>query len=376
MDARRADAADPGEGASFLGIVRPDGRVGTRNHLGILTSVNCSATVAKMIASRSAALAEEFPNVDGVVALTHGTGCGMAADGDGIRLLRRTLNGYARHPNFAALLVVGLGCEVAQLTGFDLPEGTPTMTIQEMGGTAATVRRGVELIRDLLPGANRVERVPVPAAELVLGLADTGTGGPGNAVLGAAVDLLVRHGGTAILAGTPQLYGAERLLAGRAVSPEVGARLVERVRWWDRYAGISPAAPEQAVAKGGTSPLTAVHEYAEAVTERGLVFMDTPGRPEVSATGQVAGGATVMCRTTGGGPADGCRPAPGLNLAATGAAYRALPEDLDLDLSDGSVTGERLFRLVLEVASGRRTAGEELGFGDDDFAPWQIGAVM
>ncbi|MCO5973942.1 UxaA family hydrolase [Actinoallomurus soli] len=382
MKVRRENAttaragAGPGEPAFFQGIVRPDGRVGTRNHIGVLTSVNCSATVAKMIASRSAALAEEFPNVDGVVALTHDTGCGMAADGDGIRLLRRTLNGYARHPNFAALLVVGLGCEVAQLTGFDLPAGTPTMTIQGMGGTAATVRHGVELIRDLLPEADRVARVPVPASELVVGLADTGTGGPGNATLGAAADLLVRHGGTAILAGTPQLYGAERLLARRAVSPEVAGRLAERFRWWERYAAPAPDAPERAAARGGTSPLTAVHEYAEPVAERGLVFMDTPGRAEVSATGQVAGGATVMCFTTGGGPADGCRPAPGLNLAATGAAYRAMPEDLDLDLSDASVTGERLFRLILEVASGRRTAGEELGSGYDDFAPWQIGAVM
>ncbi|GAA0362321.1 UxaA family hydrolase [Actinoallomurus spadix] len=380
MEARRADAtaapagAEPADGAFFQGIVRPDGRVGTRNHLGILTSVNCSATVAKMIASRSAALAEEFPNVDGVVALTHDTGCGMAADGDGIRLLRRTLNGYARHPNFAALLVVGLGCEVAQLTGFDLPEGTPTMTIQELGGTAATVRRGVELIRDLLPEADRAERVPVPASELVLGLAGTGTGGPGNAALGAAADLLVRHGGTVILAGTPQVYGAEHLLARRAVSPEVAGRLAERVRWWEGYARPAPDAPERAVARGGTSPLTAVHEYAEPVTERGLVFMDTPGRAEVSATGQVAGGATVMCFTTGDGPAGGCRPVPGLNLAATGEAYRAMPEDLDLDLSRAS--GEGLFRLVLEVASGRRTAGEEFGAGDGDFAPWQTGAVM
>ncbi|MEV0408666.1 UxaA family hydrolase [Actinoallomurus sp. NPDC050550] len=395
MKARREDVAvaragagpreqESGEAApvGFEGIVRPDGRVGTRNHIGILTSVNCSATVAKMIASRSAALAEEFPNVDGVVALTHGTGCGMAADGDGIRLLRRTLNGYARHPNFAALLVVGLGCEVAQLTGFDLPEGTPTMTIQEMGGTAATVRHGVEVVRELLPEADRVERTPVPVSELVLGLADTGTGGPANPALGAAADLLVRHGGTAVLAGTPQTHGAEHLLTRRAAAPAVAERLADRIHWWERQVGLpspsEPDAPERAVAKGGTSPLTAVYEYAEPVTERGLVFMDTPGQVAVSATGQVAGGATVMCVTTGGGPADGCRPVPGLNLAATREAYRAMTEDMDLDVTAGeaAMMGERIFRLVLEVASGRRTAGEELGPGDEEFAPWQIGAVI
>jgi altronate hydrolase len=387
--------------AHFQGIRRPDGRVATRNYIGILTSVNCSATVARMIASRAST--DGFPNVDGVVALTHGTGCGMAADGDGIRLLRRTLNGYARHPNFAAILVIGLGCEVNQLTGFDLPEGTPTMTIQELGGTSATVRRGLEVIRELLPAANAVTREPVPASELVLGLQCGGSDGysgiTANPALGAAADLLVRHGGTAILAETPEVYGAEHLLTRRAVSRAVGERLIERIHWWESYAESMDNNPSPgnkagglttilekslgAVAKGGTTPLTAVYEYAEPVTERGFVFMDTPGYDPVSATGEVAGGANLICFTTGRGSVYGCRPAPSLKLASNRETYRAMAEDMDVDcgaILDGEVTvaelGEQIFQLVLEVASGRKTASEELGFGDEEFAPWQLGAVM
>jgi altronate hydrolase len=387
--------------AHFQGIRRPDGRVATRNYIGILTSVNCSATVARMIAARAST--EGFPNVDGVVALTHGTGCGMAADGDGIRLLRRTLNGYAAHPNFAAILVIGLGCEVNQLTGFDLPVDTPTMTIQELGGTSATVRRGLEVIRELLPAANAVTRSPVPASELVVGLQCGGSDGysgiTANPALGAAADLLVRHGGTAILAETPEVYGAEHLLTRRAVSRAVGERLIERIRWWESYAESMDNNPSPgnkagglttilekslgAVAKGGTTPLTAVYEYAEPVTSRGFVFMDTPGYDPVSATGEVAGGANLICFTTGRGSVYGCRPAPSLKLASNREVYRAMAEDMDVDcgaILDGEVTvaelGSQIFDLILEVASGRQTASEELGFGDEEFAPWQLGAVM
>jgi altronate hydrolase len=327
----------------------------------------------------------------------------MAADGDGIRLLRRTLDGYARLPNFAALLVVGLGCEVNQLTGFDLPEGTPTMTIQEMGGTSKTVRRGIEVIRELLPTANAVKREPVPASELILGLQCGGSDGysgiTANPALGAAADLLVRHGGTAILAETPEVYGAEHLLTRRAVSRAVGERLIERIHWWESYAESMDNNPSPgnkagglttilekslgAVAKGGTTPLTAVYEYAEPVTEHGFVFMDTPGYDPVSATGEVAGGANLICFTTGRGSVYGCRPAPSLKLASNRETYRAMEEDMDVDCGvvlDGEVSvaelGEQIFNLVLEVASGQRTASEELGFGDEEFAPWQLGAVM
>ena len=310
IDAKGPQAAPPGPPATFSGIVRPDGRVATRNYLGVLTSVNCSATVARMIANQfqeGSELLAAYPNLDGVVALTHGSGCGMAGFGEGFDLLRRTLSGYARHPNFAGLLVLGLGCEVNQVRslteGFDLPSSTPflSMTIQEMGGTRATVREATARLRDLAEEANKAERSPVPASELVLGLECGGSDGysgiTANPALGVAADLLVQHGGTAVLGETPEIYGAEHLLTRRATSREVGERLVERIRWWEDYVkrcGASldnnPAPGNKegglttilekslgAVAKGGSQDLSGVYEYAEPITAKGFVFMDTPG---------------------------------------------------------------------------------------------------
>jgi altronate hydrolase len=403
------------ERATFQGIVRADGRVATRNYLGILTSVNCSATTAKLIADqfRRPGLLDDFPNVDGVVALTHGTGCGMAADGEGLAVLQRTLTGYAEHPNFAGFLMLGLGCEVNQISGvadeWTIDPGTPvrTMTIQEQGGTAATVRAGTAALLEMLPAANEVSRTTVPASELVLGLncggSDAYSGITANPALGAAVDLLVRHGGTAVLGETPEIYGAEHLLTRRAVSREVADRLVERIRWWEKYTADNNGSMDNnpspgnkagglttilekslgAVAKGGTTNLTAVYRYAEKVTDRGFTFMDTPGYDPVSVTGIVAGGATVMCFTTGRGSVLGCKPTPSLKLATNTEMYERMSEDMDLNcgvIVDGSASvqevGRELFQLILDTASGRRTRSEELGFGQEEFVPWQLGAVM
>ncbi len=403
------------ERATFQGIVRPDGRVATRNYLGILTSVNCSATAAKMIADqfRRPGLLDDFPNVDGVVALTHGTGCGMAGDGEGIAVLRRTLAGYAEHPNFAGFLMLGLGCEVNQIKdvseGWKLDPSRPvaTMTIQEEGGTVATVRAGVAALREMLPGANEVTRTTVPASELVLGLncggSDAYSGITANPALGAAVDILVRHGGTAVLGETPEIYGAEHLLTRRAVRPEVADTLIAQITWWERYTAANNGSMDNnpspgnkagglttilekslgAVAKGGTTNLTGVYGYAERVTAKGFTFMDTPGYDPVSVTGIVAGGATVMCFTTGRGSVLGCKPTPSLKLATNTEMYERMSGDMDVDcgvvLSRGESVqevGERLFRLILDTASGRRTLSEELGFGQEEFVPWQLGAVM
>jgi altronate hydrolase len=403
------------ERATFQGIVRADGRVATRNYLGILTSVNCSATAAKMIADqfRRPGLLDEFPNVDGVVALTHGTGCGMAGDGEGIEVLRRTLAGYAEHPNFAGFLMLGLGCEVNQIKGvsegwaLDPSRQVATMTIQEQGGTVATVRAGVEALKAMLPQANDVRRETVPASELVLGLncggSDAYSGITANPALGAAVDILVRHGGTAVLGETPEIYGAEHLLTRRAVSPEVAEKLVERIRWWEHYTAVNNGSMDNnpspgnkagglttilekslgAVAKGGTTNLTGVYEYAERVTAKGFTFMDTPGYDPVSVTGIVAGGATVMCFTTGRGSVLGCKPTPSLKLATNTEMYERMSGDMDIDcgvvLSRGESVesvGQRLFQLILDTASGRQTLSEELGFGQEEFVPWQLGAVM
>jgi arabinonate dehydratase len=403
------------ERATFQGIVRPDGKVATRNYLGILTSVNCSATAAKMIADqfRRPGLLDDYPNVDGVVALTHGTGCGMADDGEGIAVLRRTLAGYAEHPNFAGFLMLGLGCEVNQIRGvsegwrLDPSRPVATMTIQEQGGTVATVRAGVEALTAMLPQANEVTRQTVPVSELVLGLncggSDAYSGITANPALGAAVDILVRHGGTAVLGETPEIYGAEHLLTRRAVSPEIAEKLVERIRWWEEYTAKNNGSMDNnpspgnkagglttilekslgAVAKGGTTNLTGVYKYAERVTAKGFTFMDTPGYDPVSVTGIVAGGATVMCFTTGRGSVLGTKPTPSIKLATNTEMYERMSGDMDVNcgviLSEGEsveAVGERLFQFILDTASGRKTFSEELGFGQEEFVPWQLGAVM
>jgi altronate hydrolase len=411
-------AEHPGAAAAtrtFDGIVRPDGRVGTRNYLAVLSSVNCSATVVKRIVSAFSApgALDEYPGVDGVIAITHRGGCGLAGDGEGLQLLRRTLAGYARHPNVAGVVVVGLGCEVNQVSTlvdqFHLPEGIPVqnLTIQHLGGSVATVREGIARVRELLPAANAARRTPVPAGALTLGLncggSDAWSGVTANPVLGVAVDLLVASGGTAVLGETPEIHGAEHLLTSRAASPAVAQALIERVAWWEQYAGAdggnldnNPSPGNRAggvttieekslgaVAKGGSSPLQAVYHYAEEVTSPGLVFMDTPGYDPVSVTGIVAGGANVVCFTTGRGSVFGCKPAPSLKLATTSELYRRMGDDMDFNCGpvlDGDVSvselGHALFEEILAVASGRHTKSEELGFGDEEFNPWQLGAVM
>jgi altronate hydrolase len=410
------------EPATFMGIVRhgpgQEGRVATRNYIGILTSVNCSATAARAIADhfrrdiRPEALAD-FPNVDGVVALTHGMGCATAADGEELQVLRRTLGGYARHANFAAVLIVGLGCETNQIQGLVAQEGLAegallrTFNIQDSGGTAQTVARGVAMVKEMLPEANRVQRVPVPARHLVVGLQCGGSDGysgiSANPALGAAVDRLVRHGGTAILSETPEIYGGEHLLTRRAVSPAVAEKLLARIAWWEAYTARNgmqmdnnPSAGNKAgglttilekslgaIAKSGTTALVDVVEFAQAVRAQGFVYMDTPGYDPVSATGQVAGGANLICFTTGRGSAYGCAPSPSLKLSTNTALWQRQAEDIDINcggIVDGTETvdeaGERIFRLMLDTASGRVTKSEAHGYGQNEFVPWQLGAVM
>ena len=399
--------------ATFQGIVRADGRVATRNYIGLLTSVNCSATVARAVAYHFRNRLDAFPNVDGVVALTHKSGCGMDSEGEAVELLRRTMAGYARHPNFYAVQLVGLGCESNQINGLlasqklKRSERLGSYTIQEKGGTGKAVREGIARIEALLPEANKVNRKAVPASHLVLGLQCGGSDGysgiSANPALGAAVDLLVRHGGTAILSETPEIYGAEHLLTRRAISKETGEKLIARIRWWEEYTrrngnemnnnpspgnkagGLTTILEKSlgAVAKGGTTNLVDVYEYAQAVQAKGFVYMDTPGFDPVSATGQVAGGANMICFTTGRGSAYGCKPAPSLKLATNTALFEHQEEDMDINCGtviDGKESvaqvGERFFRLILETASGKKTKSELFGYGEDEFAPWVLGATM
>jgi len=399
--------------ATFMGIVRADGRVATRNYIGILTSVNCSATVAKLIARHFENRLDDYPNVNGVVALTHKTGCGMASEGEATELLRRTIAGYARHANFFSSQLVGLGCEANQINSLlsaqqlKRSDRFGAFTIQEKGGTRKAVENGIARVQEMLPEANKVERQPVPASHLILGLQCGGSDGysgiSANPALGAAVDLLVRHGGTAILSETPEIYGAEHLLTRRAVSREVGEKLISRIHWWEEYTrrngnemnnnpspgnkagGLTTILEKSlgAVAKGGTTNLVDVVEYAQPVTAKGFVYMDTPGYDPVSATGQVAGGANLICFTTGRGSAYGCKPAPSLKLATNTPLFVHQEEDMDINCGtviDGTETiqqvGERFFRMILETASGKPSKSEAFGYGEDEFAPWVLGATM
>ncbi len=403
---------------TFEGIVRADGRVATRNYIGILTSVNCSATAARAIADyfrrdiRPEALAD-FPHVDGVVALTHGMGCATASDGEELAVLRRTLGGYAKHPNFAAVLVVGLGCETNQIQGLIAQEGLQegvklaTFNIQDTGGTAKTVAKGIALIQAMLPEANRVKREPVSLRHLTVGLQCGGSDGysgiSANPALGAAVDLLVRHGGAAVLSETPEIYGGEHLLTRRAVSVDVAEKLLARIAWWEAYTkrnqmqmDNNPSAGNKAgglttilekslgaIAKSGTTNLVDVVEFAQPIVARGFVYMDTPGYDPVSATGQVAGGANLICFTTGRGSAYGCAPSPSLKLSTNTALWQRQEDDMDINCGgvvDGTETvqeaGARIFELMNDSASGRATKSEQHGYGQNEFVPWQLGAVM
>jgi altronate hydrolase len=411
-------AQPPRREATFMGIRRGDGRVATRNYIGILSSVNCSATAARAIAdhfsrqTNPAALAG-YPMVDGVVALTHGTGCGMDTEGMGMQILERTLAGYATHANFWGVLVVGLGCEANQINAWlahsALREGDTlkVFNIQDTGGTRKTVEKGIALVKEMLPRANAVKREPCSAAHITIGLQCGGSDGysgiSANPALGAAVDLLVAHGGTAILSETPEIYGAEHLLTRRAARREIGEKLIERIRWWEHYTKVNEGEMNNnpspgnkagglttilekslgAVAKGGTTNLQAVYEYAEPVKEHGFVYMDTPGYDPVSATGQVAGGANMICFTTGRGSAYGCAPSPSLKLATNTALWQRQEEDMDIncgEIIDGKASiaemGQRIFELVLATASGEASKSEQHGYGQNEFVPWQVGAVM
>ncbi|MEZ5853799.1 MAG: altronate dehydratase family protein [Hyphomicrobiaceae bacterium] len=400
--------------ATFEGFRRQSGKCGTRNYIGVVTSVNCSATVARFIAeavTKSGVLADH-PTIDGVIPLVHSTGCGIDSDGETFEVLKRTTWGYASNPNMAGVLVVGLGCEGFQIArmkdAYGLVESDTfrTMTIQDTGGTKKTIAAGVEAIANMLPIAGRAKRETLPASELVWALQCGGSDGysgiTANVALGAAVDTLVRHGGTAVLAETPEIYGAEHLLTRRARNKEVGEKLVDVIKWWEDYTqrarmsmdnnpspgnklgGLTTILEKSlgAAAKGGTTTLNAVYRYAEPITEKGFVFMDTPGYDPVSATGQVAGGCNVLAFTTGRGSAYGCKPTPSFKLATNSDIYQRMIDDMDIncgDIVDGvsiEEKGAEIFDFLLRTASGARTKSEELGYGDAEYVPWVIGATM
>lgn len=393
---------------TFMGIRRPDGRVATRNYIGVISSVNCSATAAKLIGDHYRNRLDAYPNVDGVLTLTHKTGCGLDHPLDGIQSLKRALSGYVKHPNFSHIIVVGLGCEISNLG--DILDGAPGeyYSIQTEGGTPKLVNKVIARIDDLLPEANMVKREPIPASELILALQCGGSSGISgiscNPALGHAVDLLVRQGGTAILSETTECYGAQHLLTARSASREVGEKLLDRIQWWEGFAAKNsmvinnnPSPGNKAgglttiiekslgsIAKAGTTNLNEVYQYAEPVASgKGLVFMDTPALDAVGATAQVAGGANMMVFTTDRGSAFGCKPAPSLKLAGSTSLFERMPDDMDINtgtILDGEETieqvGKRIFERIIQVASGERTHSELLGYGEEEFCPWDQGVIL
>jgi altronate hydrolase len=399
--------------ATFMGYKRPNGKVGTRNYIAVMASVNCSATVVRAIANhfnpdRLAA----YPNIDGVLALPHPLGCGMGVVSEGMDILRRTLVGYAKHPNFAGVLFVGLGCEqnqiapLVEMVGAHEPGMLQKLVMQAEGGTAAAIKKGIVQITAMLEQANACRREEASVSHLIVGLNCGGSDGysgiTANPALGGASDILVAHGGTTILSETPEIYGAEHLLTRRAASPDIAHKLIGRIQWWKDYTtrngnqmdnnpsvgnkagGLTTILEKSlgAVAKGGTSTLNGVYLYAEPVEAKGFVYMDTPGYDPVSATGQAAGGAQIICFTTGRGSAFGCAGVPTIKLATNNAMFERMQDDMDVNCGDlitgtpMSAISQRIFDAIVRHASGEKVRSEVLGYGHDEFLPWQVGAVM
>jgi galactarate dehydratase len=417
-EASSANISDPrlpeAQRRKFSGYLRPDGRVGTRNYIVIISSVNCSATVSRNIAdhfNKQGGL-QARPNIDGVVPLTHGGGCALNTKGEGYKLLTRTMQGYARNPNVCGVLMIGLGCETNQIPqiveNYGLREGTAfrTLTIQQAGGTRKAIEAGCDAIRGMLDEVDNCRRSEQPLAQVRVGLQCGGSDGysgiSANPALGYAADLLVKHGGTAVLSETPEIYGAEHLLASRAISPAVAEKLFSRIEWWRKYTaqngdemnnnpshgnkagGLTTILEKSlgAVAKGGSTPLNAVYEYAEQIDANGLVFMDTPGYDPVSVTGQVAGGCNIIVFTTGRGSVSGFKPSPCIKIATNSEMFQHMQEDMDIDcgtIVNGEKTveesGNEIFERIIAVASGEKTKSELYDYGDNEFVPWHMGAV-
>ena len=413
LDVRPVTYVPEAERATFQGYVREDGRVGTRNFIGLISSVNCSATAISRIAAHfTPERLKDFPNVDGVAAFPQTTGCGMSSPSPHFDLLRRTLAGYARHPNMAGVLIVGLGCERNQVADLVDSQGLEsgrlmrTMVMQDVGGTQATIDAGIRAVEEMLPIANAYQRQTVTASHISIGLQCGGSDGfsgiTANPALGAAMDILVSHGGTAILSETPEIHGVEYMLTRRAVSPEVGQKLLDQLTWWAEYTRghngqfngvVGPGNQAGGLAnifekslgsamKGGTTPLQGVYAYAEPITQKGFVFMDSPGYDPVAATGQIASGANLICFTTGRGSMFGSKPAPTIKLASNTPMFERLRQDMDINcgaILDGEVNlpemGQRIFDAILKHASGELTKSELLGLGDHEFVPWHLGIV-
>jgi len=397
----------------FNGILRDNGQVATRNYIGIISTVNCSATVTKMISEKikQSDILKDFPNIDGIVPITHSTGCGMNTESEGMQIFQRTIDGFKNHPNFSHVFVLGLGCECAQVDIFKdnvkQHDRIHFLTIQDEGGTRKIVDKVLSEIKNLLKISNDIKREPLSINNITLALQCGGSDGysgiSANPALGVAADMLVRQGGSSILSETPEIYGAEHLLINRANKQQTADKLIAKIKWWQHYTSINNSSMDNnpapgnkkgglttilekslgAVAKGGNSVLEDVLNYAEPLKNKGFNFMDSPGYDPVSVTGQVASGANVICFTTGRGSCFGCKPVPSLKLSTNTSMYEKMSEDMDINcgtIIEGKEkiedVGKKIFELVVNTASGNPSKSEQNGYGDEEFNPWQVGVVM
>jgi altronate dehydratase len=396
----------------FDGFKRKNGKSGTRNYIGLLSTVNCSATVVKKIAesiNKNPKL-KDFKNIDGAVCLKHSSGCGMNANGYGMDVLNKTIEGFKRHPNFIKVFVVGLGCECAQISLYQNNEEEDNvvyMNIQDEGGTKKIINNISNQIIEILPDLNKEQRVKIPISELTVALqcggSDSYSGITANPALGYASDLLINHGGSTILSETPEIYGAEHLLIERSANEEIANKLIKQIHWWKNYTLINNASLDNnpspgnkkgglstilekslgAVAKSGTAIMQDVLGYAEPLTKKGFNFMDSPGYDPVSVTGQVASGSNIVCFTTGRGSCFGFKPTPSIKIASNTNMYNKLDEDMDINsgtIMDGESSikeiGDLIFKSIVDTASGKLTKSEINDYGDDEFIPWIIGATL
>lgn len=366
----------------FLGYRRPDGRVGVRNHVVVMSSVSCANGVVLGIG-------RELPQVKTV---THTEGCGRGPRD--VEITMRTLSNVANHPNVAACLIVGLGCEVIKNRFVKDKSGAgervQLLGIQETGGTPKTIAKGVEIARKMLEDVAQQQREEFGYEHLTVAMdcggSDSMSGLTANPTVGKFADWLVAQGGSVILSEVTEFLGTETIVGARCASEEVRDKLLnllsEHGKLVKKELGafanfvIAPGNSEGGLSsiqekslgcieKGGTTDIQAVVDYAEQVTKRGLNIMNTPGSDIFSITGKIAGGAQIVLFTTGRGSPAGSPIAPVVKIASNSKLFEWMPDDMDFDA--GRVmrgmtldsAGAELVELVKEVANGRPTAPEK-----------------
>ena len=396
----------------FKGFKRNNGSSGTMNYIGLISTVNCSATVVKKISDKINNYLKDnnFDNIDGAVCLKHSSGCGMNTSGYAMNVFNRTIEGFKIHPNFGKVFVIGLGCECAQISLYNNDQekrNIEYLNIQDEGGTNEIITKVTSKIINQLNEINSISRTNIPISELTVALqcggSDSYSGITANPALGFASDMIIDHGGTTLLSETPEIYGAEHLLFEKSSNEKNIEKLNKQIEWWKKYVASNDSTLDNnpspgnkkgglttilekslsAVSKAGNRNMVDVLDYAEQVKTKGFNFMNSPGYDPVSVTGQVASGANVICFTTGRGSCFGFKPTPSIKIATNTNMYNKLSEDMDINagtimdnVASVNEVGKEIFDKIISVASGEKSKSEINDYGDDEFNPWIIGATL